>query len=115
MILANIIAAVLGSVIMDVEVREIDLTDYIDFGSGIFAAFLLVLSLIAYMNVRSKRLLLVSAAFGLFALRTLVSRADLLIPEVQSEVIELALALSGFGILALFFMAIVMRQNKRGD
>ena len=114
MILANIIAAILGSVIKDIDVREIDLPDYIEFGSGIFAAFLLVLSLIAYRNVRSKRLLLVSAAFGLFALRTLVSRADLLIPE-PPEVIELALALSGFGILALFFMAIVMRQNKRSD
>lgn len=111
----NVISTILGGEIGDADVRGIELPDYIEFGSGIFAAFLLVLSLIAYRNVRSKRLLLVSAAFGLFALRTLVSRADLLIPEAQSEIIELALALSGFGILALFFIAIVMRQNKRGD
>jgi hypothetical protein len=91
------------------EMVEVDLADYIDFGSGIFAAFLLVLSLIAYKNVRARRLLFVSAAFGLFALRALVARLDLFLPETESTVIELALAVSGFAILALFFMAIMKK------
>ena len=91
------------------EMNEVELTDYIDFGSGIFAAFLLILSLIAYKNFRAMRLLFVSAAFGLFALRALVARLDLFIPETESTVIELALAVSGFAILALFFMAIVKK------
>ena len=104
---------IFASSIKEVNVHEIELSDYIDFGSGIFAVFLLALSLIAYRNVRSKRLLFVSAAFGLFAIRALITRADLLILEVQSTAIELALALSGFGILALFFVAIVRRDTAQ--
>jgi uncharacterized membrane protein YhfC len=102
-----------GSMIKAVNTRGIELPDYIDFGSGIFAAFLLALSLIAYRNVKSKRLLFVSTAFGLFSLRALVTRLDLLIPEAQSATIELALALSGFCILGLFFIAIVKRDSKQ--
>jgi len=103
-----------GSILRQLEdvqeqVQEVDLSDYIDFGSGIFAAILLALSLIAYRNVRSKRLLFVSAAFGLFALRTLVARLNLFIPEAESSLIELALAISGFAILALFFVAIMKK------
>lgn len=111
-LLSMFVGSIVGQIEVE-EVGEIDLPDYIDFGSGIFAAFLLALSLIAYRNVRSKRLLFVSAAFGLFALRALVARADLFIPEVESTAIELALALAGFGILALFFLAIVRRDVKQ--
>ncbi len=70
----------------------------------------MVLSLHAYRNRKTKRLLLVSAAFGMFALRTIIARLDLLIPEAESTVIEFVLALTGFVILSLFFFAIVKRS-----
>jgi hypothetical protein len=112
-VLFSIIA---GSLLRQAEDQEIELSDYIDFGSGIFAALLIVLSLTAYRNVRAKRLLFVSAAFGLFAVRALLSQVDLFIPEAQAATIELVLAVSGFGILALFFMAIVKKDGRRaGD
>ena len=38
-----------------------DVAEFFEFGSGIFAAILFVLSLIAYKGVKSKRLLFVSA------------------------------------------------------
>lgn len=44
-----------------------NLADVFVFGSGIFAAFLFALSLLAYRYLLTKRLLLVSAAFGIFA------------------------------------------------
>jgi hypothetical protein len=101
-----------GSVFMQIEQEgePLEPSDIVDFASGIFAAFLMVLSLLAYRNARTKRLLLVSAAFGMFALRTIIARLDLLIPEAESTVIELALALTGFAILSLFFFAIVKRS-----
>jgi hypothetical protein len=92
------------------ESEPLEPSDIVDFASGIFAVFLMVLSLHAYRNRKSKRLLLVTAAFGLFALRTIIASLDLLIPEAESTVIELALALTGFAILSLFFFAIVKRS-----
>src|SRR5919112_5030023 len=99
------ILLIINSLIMQInpESEPLEPSDIVDFASGIFAVFLMVLSLHAYRNRKSKRLLLVTAAFGLFALRTIIASLDLLIPEAESTVIELALALTGFAILSLFF------------
>ncbi|MFL6521932.1 MAG: hypothetical protein ACJ71B_00455 [Nitrososphaera sp.] len=106
------ILVIINSLFMQInpESEPLEPSDIVDFASGIFAVFLMVLSLYAYRNRKSKRLLLVTAAFGLFALRTIIASLDLLIPEAESTVIELALALTGFAILSLFFFAIVKRS-----
>jgi len=57
-----------------------NIADIFVFGSGIFAAFLFALSLLAYRNLLTKRLLLVSAAFGIFAIHAIVSKLDLFTP-----------------------------------
>ena len=46
-------------------------TDIFELVSGIFAAILCVLSLRAYRNLKIKGMLFVSAAFGIFAVRTI--------------------------------------------
>jgi len=104
----------LANVIMQIDLNgePLEPSDIVDFASGIFAVLLMALSLFAYRNTRTKRLLFVSAAFGLFALRTIVARLDALIPEAQSTLIELALALTGFAILSLFFLAIAKRPGN---
>lgn len=89
---------------------SIEFPDIVDFASGVFAIFLMSLSLLAFRNTKAKRLILVATAFGLFAIRAIVTRLDAFIPESQSTVIETALALMGFAFLSLFFMAIVKRQ-----
>ncbi len=87
-----------------------EIVDIIDYASGIFAAFLLVLSLLSYRNTKAKRLLFVSAAFGLFSIRTIIfTRLDSFISEIQTGTIEIVLSLTGFVILILFFMAIVKK------
>jgi hypothetical protein len=53
-----------------------DIAELFEFGSGIFAALPFALSLIAYKNVKSKRLVFVSATFGLIAIRTILLRLD---------------------------------------
>jgi hypothetical protein len=88
-----------------------DIAEIFEFGSGIFAAILFALSLIAYKNIKSKRLVFVSAAFGLIAIRTILLRLDLFVPEIESSLLELLLAVMGFVALALFFFAIVKREK----
>lgn len=88
-----------------------DIAEIFDFGSGIFAFLLFGLSLVAYRNTRMRKILFVSIAFGLFGLRTVVSHLDLFIPEVESSLVEVMLAIMGFVALSLFFIAIV-RKDK---
>jgi hypothetical protein len=88
-----------------------NIAEIFDFGSGIFAALLFILSVIAYRNTGMRRILFVSIAFALFAIRTIVSNLDLFMPEIESSLIELTLAIMGFAALALFFIAIVRKEK----
>jgi hypothetical protein len=88
----------------------IEIPDIAGFVSGIFAAALLIISLFSYRKTKAKKLLFVSAAFGLFSIREIMARLDYLIPEVQSTWVETALAISGVVILGLFFVAIVLKK-----
>ena len=88
-----------------------DVAEIFDFGSGIFAAILFVLSLIAYRKVKLKKILFVAIAFGLFAVHTILSRLDLFMPDIESSLLELMLAITSFIALSLFFLAIV-RKDK---
>jgi hypothetical protein len=58
-------------------------------------------------------LIFVSAAFGLIAIRTILLKLDLFIPEMESSLLEFLLAVMGFTPLALFFFAIVKREKVK--
>ncbi len=89
------------------------LPESLDFATGIFAAFLLALSLVAYQRTKVKRLLFVSAAFGLFSFRAIIPRLDLILPDLDlSASIQTILSITGFVILGLFFLAIVKKQKS---
>jgi hypothetical protein len=88
----------------------IEISDIAGFASGVFAAVLLAISLFSYKKTGAKKLLFVSAAFGLFSIREIVARLDSLIPEAQSAWVETALAISGVVILGLFFVAIMRKK-----
>jgi hypothetical protein len=90
-----------------------NLAEFFDLGTGIFAAILFALSLLAYMRLKSKRILYVAIAFAIFAIRVIVSKLDLFIPEIKSSSLELLLAVMGFAALGLFFFAIVRREKIR--
>jgi hypothetical protein len=60
----------------------------------------------------TKRLLLVSAAFGIFAINAIVSKLDLFTPlHIESSVLELVLAILNFVALGFFFLSIVTRTK----
>lgn len=81
----------------------------LDLGSGVFAAFILLISLIAYRKFKTKRLLFISAAFALFCLRSILSRLGIFLPET----LELLLAIASFTGLVFFFIAI-LQMGKLG-
>jgi hypothetical protein len=87
-----------------------DLPESLDFATGIFAAVLLVISLLAYKRTNLTRLLFVSAAFGLYAFRAILPRLEIVLPSVQATTVDTILSSIGFAILALFFIAIVKKR-----
>lgn len=74
-----------------------------DVGSGIFASFIIVISLIAYRKLKSRRLLLITSAFAFFFIRSILSRLDFFVPET----LELLLAVVSFAGLILFSLAVL--------
>jgi hypothetical protein len=89
------------------------ISDIFEFGTGVFAAILCVLSLNAYRNLKTKRLLLVSIAFGLFALNVMISKLEVFGVTIDYTILDLILAILAFAALALFFMAIVRRERLK--
>ena len=94
-----------------------DKVDYISdlfvFGTGVFAGILVALSLNAYRNLKTKRLLLVSIAFGIFSVNVMISKLDVFGVTIESSILDLILAILTFAALALFFMAIVRRERLK--
>ncbi|MGA8912005.1 MAG: hypothetical protein WB443_04005 [Nitrososphaeraceae archaeon] len=94
-----------------VDIDKPELVDFIKIGAGIFAVILSALTLTAYRNLKSKRLLFVSAAFGLFAVQAIVSKIDLFIPGIESSIVEILTSTIIFFALAFFFLAIVKKPK----
>ncbi|MGA9153098.1 MAG: hypothetical protein WBZ36_21180 [Candidatus Nitrosopolaris sp.] len=94
-----------------------DKVDYISdlfvFGTGVFAGILVALSLNAYRNLKTKRLLLVSIAFGIFSVNVMISKLDVFGVTIESSILDLVLAILTFAALALFFMTIVRRERLK--
>lgn len=87
-----------------------DFAESLDFATGIFAAILLVISLVVYRRTHLTRIIFVSVAFGIYAFRAILPRMDVFFPSVESNTIEVLLSATGFIILALFFVAIVKKR-----
>jgi hypothetical protein len=86
-----------------------NLADLFEIASGIFAAVLCALSLMAYRDLQSKRMLLVSGAFGIFAVHAIVSSIDVFIPGIEFSSLELITSILIFVSLTFIFLAIVKR------
>ena len=87
-------------------------TDIFELLSGIFAAILCVLSLRAYTKLKIKAMLFVSAAFGIFAARTIaIETRDLYVGGGESPALESLLSFMFLMALVLFFVAIVQRER----
>ena len=87
-------------------------TDIFELLSGIFAAILFVLSSRAYRKLKIKGMLFVSAAFGIFAARTIVIEIrDLYLGGGESSALQSALSFMILMAIVLFFIAIIQREK----
>jgi hypothetical protein len=77
--------------------------------TSILAGFLFVISFSAYRKDRRERLLFITAAFFLFAVKgvLMVSNEFLEVLYLQGSLIESIAHLLDFGILALFFLGLI--------
>jgi hypothetical protein len=92
------------------NVEQNDLTELFSLGTGVFALILLSISLISYRKVRLTRFLFVSAAFAVFAIKTLVEHADLLFPGLDTtSTAGTLLVFLDFLILLLIFLSLVKK------
>jgi len=89
------------------------ISDLFEFGTGAFSAILCALSLNAYRNLKTKRLLLVSIAFGIFSVNVIISKLEVFGVTIESSILDLVLAILTFAALSLFFMAIVRRDRLK--
>jgi hypothetical protein len=89
------------------------ISDLFEFGTGVFAAILCVLCIKAYRNLKTKRLLLISIAFGIFALNLIISKLEVFGVTIDYTILDLVLAILTFAALTLFFMAIVRRERLK--
>lgn len=112
---AGIIAGILASVaVLATEtadastIQGMDVTTIILIGSTVLALALGIISLIAYRRDGRKKLLLVTAAFGLFALKG----ALLLVSDwiaLQQPYLDVIASLLDFAVLICFFIGILKK------
>jgi len=97
------------SPLLDID-QGFETQEALDVSIAVFALVLLALSLSAYRKTRMRRLLLVSGAFGLFAVEVLVRQLDDFVFNVGFQTAQIVVAVMEFIILLLFFLAIVVRD-----
>jgi uncharacterized membrane protein YcfT len=103
----------LWSVILQVgqfEGTQRDIADVLKIGAGVFALVLFSLSLYAWSRRKQPALVIVSSAFLLFFLKQVIG---LLSDVYEFGSLELILIFIDFVILALFFVAIVVRPRRK--
>jgi len=76
---------------------------------GLVSLVLMALTLVAYRRTNLKRLIPVSAAFGLFALKTFVRHVGLFVLNWGFETADLVLTILDFMILVMFFLSVAIR------
>ena len=96
------------------EGQQSDAAEALRLGTGVFAFILFFLSVYAWSRRRQPALLLVSAAFLLFFLKIIVEVLPLVYDLREYAWWDLILILIDFIILALFFVAIVIKPKRRG-
>jgi hypothetical protein len=95
------------------EGQQGDVADAFRLGTGVFALLLFFLSIYAWSRRKQPALLLVSAAFLLFFFKVIVEFVPTAYDIGEVALWDLALILIDFIILALFFLAIVIRPQRK--
>lgn len=92
----------------DLKVFGLELEKLLNLGSGLLATILFILTLIAYKRTQRKRLIYVSAAFLLFAVKGFLMSAELFFGDFAAWIDPVASFLD-FAILLSFFFGIIKK------
>ena len=84
--------------------------ELLDAAVGLFALVLCALSISAYRKTRLRRLMLVSVAFGLFAVDVAIRQLDSFVFAVGYQTDQIITTGMEFLILLLFFLALVTKR-----
>jgi hypothetical protein len=95
--------------ILDVE-AGFEMREVLDIAITAFALLLMALSLSAYRKTRLRRLLMVSGAFGLFAVEVGIRQLDDFVFALGVQADQIIVAAMEFAILLMFFIAVVVRD-----
>ncbi len=106
---AGMIHSLLISPLVDFD-RGFETQEILDIAIATFAVVLLALSLSAYRKTRLRRLLLVSIAFGLFAVEVAIRQLDAFVFALGVQTEQIIVGAMEFVILLLFFLAVVVRD-----
>jgi hypothetical protein len=87
-----------------------DTEELLNGGIALFALMLLALTLSTYRRTHLRRLLLVSAAFGLFAVEVVIRQLDAFVFAVGYQTDQIITAVMELIVLLLFFLAIVTKK-----
>jgi hypothetical protein len=95
------------------EGQQGDVADAFRLGTGVFAMLLFFLSIYAWSRMKQPALLLVSAAFLLFFIKIIVEFLPSAYDIGEVALWDLILISIDFIILALFFLAIVIKPKTK--
>lgn len=79
--------------------------------TGIFSLLLLGLSISAYRKTGLKKILFAAAAFALFGVQLLVESLEENLEFLDTDIMSIIMTSMTLGILILFFLAIVKKNN----
>lgn len=92
------------------SISTFSLDELLDLGVGLFASILLVVSLLSYLKTRLTRMLLVSVAFGLFVMKTLLHHFGVFILSWTAQTENLVFSFIDLLILGTFFVALMIAK-----
>ena len=91
----------------DFSIGGLELEKVLNLGSGILATALLAVTWIAFQKTKNKRLLYVSAAFLLFAVKGFLTAHELFFEEWP--LVDPIASLLNFGIILCFFFGVMKK------
>ncbi|NJF24667.1 hypothetical protein [Thermococcus sp. Bubb.Bath] len=93
----------------------LDIDQLLSLGIVIFSLLLTGASVIAYQRTRLRKFLIVSLAFLLYALKEFAEHIDIVFPNLETNTVELITNSLEFLIIALFFVAVAIREGRKDE
>jgi hypothetical protein len=106
-LLVQLSSSVFAQEVDEFTIFNLEAEKLLNLGSGILALVLFIVSLVAYKRTKSKKLVYVSTAFGIFAVKSLLISMELFFGDLSW--IDPVASILDFGILLAFFAGMLKK------